>query len=274
MNLRAILVLIATVIWFLLGGLTNWVCRECSDQSSVVQNEQQGLLPGGISADTEMDHGPLVFEWSDEKPITHSVKFESYKDSLLGGYREGDSLLITGYYFEEEQNNTDFDNLGLARATQVKELFSQYVNPDMIVLKSEMVAKRGGVEDNVFESTEFRILSGTPDISAEAVVYFPYNSAQRIPDHEIDSYLGRLVEVLSKTDKTLTITGHTDTIGGERFNQALGMQRANSIKEILIRRGIDADRIKVLSKGFSDPASTNKTEEGRKLNRRAELVIQ
>ncbi len=274
MNLRAILVLIATIIWFLLGGLTNWVCRECSDQAAVASNKQQGLLPGGISADTEMDHGPLVFQWSDEEPIIHSSKFESYKDSLLQGYQAGDSLLITGYYFEEEVHDTDFDNLGLARATQVKGLFSQYVNPDMIVLKSERVAKREGVEDHLFESTELRIISGVPDISARTAVYFPYNSAQRIPDNEIDGYLGRLMEVLSKTDKKLTITGHTDTIGGERFNQELGMQRANSIRDILISRGIDADRISVFSKGFSDPVSTNKTEEGRKLNRRAEIVIQ
>ena len=67
----------------------------------------------------------------------------------------------------------------------------------------------------------------------------------------------------------ILIEGHTDWIASEKYNLALGLHRANAVKDALVAQGIDADRISVVSYGESRPVAVNETDEGRALNRRA-----
>jgi len=71
----------------------------------------------------------------------------------------------------------------------------------------------------------------------------------------------------------ITISGHTDNIGNERFNVTLSKQRAKSVSDYLIELGLNLNRIKSFGYGDSKPIETNKTEEGRNKNRRVEFKI-
>ena len=72
---------------------------------------------------------------------------------------------------------------------------------------------------------------------------------------------------------TLSIQGHTDSIGGEAVNQNLSLRRAQSIVSALVNRfGIGRNRLEAVGHGMSQPKATNNTLEGRALNRRVELV--
>lgn len=73
--------------------------------------------------------------------------------------------------------------------------------------------------------------------------------------------------------ETLIATGHTDSIGTEAYNQKLSDRRANSVKQYLISKGIDSNRIYTEGKGELSPVATNKTREGRAQNRRVEIEI-
>lgn len=86
--------------------------------------------------------------------------------------------------------------------------------------------------------------------------------------------LERLVKIL-KENSTIKIKllGHTDNIGSRGDNLKLSKDRANSVKEFLIKNGITEDRIVTQGFGFSKPIATNKTEEGRAKNRRVEFNI-
>lgn len=53
--------------------------------------------------------------------------------------------------------------------------------------------------------------------------------------------------------KSLLVTGHTDRIGTETYNQELSERRANAVKDYLIKSGVAAERIKVAAKGESEP---------------------
>jgi len=73
----------------------------------------------------------------------------------------------------------------------------------------------------------------------------------------------------------LVVEGHTCSIGSNGYNAKLGKRRARSAKLFLVKElGIEADRMFVISYGEERPAHTNDTKQGRKLNRRAEFVIQ
>ena len=75
------------------------------------------------------------------------------------------------------------------------------------------------------------------------------------------------------TSDKILITGFTDNTGTPQTNLFVGKNRAEFLKKKLIEKGIDKDRIKTSSKGQANPIADNATEEGRKLNRRAEITI-
>lgn len=67
------------------------------------------------------------------------------------------------------------------------------------------------------------------------------------------------------------VAGHTDAVGPEGYNQQLSEQRAQTVKDYLVRLGVDAGRISVVGYGESLPRTSNDTVEGRRLNRRVEI---
>lgn len=86
--------------------------------------------------------------------------------------------------------------------------------------------------------------------------------------------LDDLYEVMSyKPNLVIEIGGHTDNIGTDKSNELLSLNRSNSIKSYLIKKGIPAERIQTKGYGESVPIADNDTEEGRQKNRRTEVKI-
>jgi len=70
-----------------------------------------------------------------------------------------------------------------------------------------------------------------------------------------------------------TITGHTDSVGKDAYNQKLSEKRAAIVKEMLVKDGVAADRLTTAGKGESAPVASNKTKKGRAENRRIEVEL-
>ncbi|WP_043156537.1 OmpA family protein [Sphingomonas sp. STIS6.2] len=71
----------------------------------------------------------------------------------------------------------------------------------------------------------------------------------------------------------IRIAGYADARGDGAANAALGKARADSVKAVLVGKGIDGGRIETVSGGETDPVDTNATAGGRFENRRTELVV-
>ena len=67
--------------------------------------------------------------------------------------------------------------------------------------------------------------------------------------------------------------GHTDSVGTKEYNQKLSERRANTVKEYLVSKGIEKNRVYTEGKGLSQPVADNKTAEGRAKNRRVEVEV-
>jgi len=88
-----------------------------------------------------------------------------------------------------------------------------------------------------------------------------------------------MIPVLEQAKKILnedsaakfTISGHTCSIGTDAYNQKLSERRAAAVKDWLVSNGVAAGRLDAMGFGESQPKYDNKTDEGRKLNRRVEL---
>lgn len=86
--------------------------------------------------------------------------------------------------------------------------------------------------------------------------------------------LDEAVKMINENAKiTLIIEGHTDNTGSAAYNKALSMRRAEAVKKFLRAKGVPAKKLKTVAYGFSKPAQSNDTPEGRASNRRAQLEV-
>lgn len=74
-------------------------------------------------------------------------------------------------------------------------------------------------------------------------------------------------------DTQVVVEGHTDDRGTREYNLALGERRAVAVKNYLISRGVDADRIRVISYGKERPAVVGANEAAWSQNRRAVTLV-
>ena len=79
--------------------------------------------------------------------------------------------------------------------------------------------------------------------------------------------------VLAYPSLHVAIEGHTDSVGGDEYNQELSERRAQSVRDYFVQQGIPANAIEARGFGKSEPIASNDTPEGRQQNRRVELVL-
>ena len=86
--------------------------------------------------------------------------------------------------------------------------------------------------------------------------------------------LDDVAAVLTEFPKTtIVVQGHTDSTGSDQLNQSLSEQRSSAVRNHLIARGVDPSRLTAIGFGESRPVSDNETPEGRRANRRVDLVL-
>ena len=91
---------------------------------------------------------------------------------------------------------------------------------------------------------------------------------------EAGAILDRLVAFMNENkDKKATLSGHTDSVGTEAYNQRLSERRVNAVREYVVKKGVDGGRISGQGFGESKPIADNRTKEGRSKNRRVEIKV-
>jgi len=100
--------------------------------------------------------------------------------------------------------------------------------------------------------------------------YFDFNKTVIKP--KAFDFLDKIAEfIIANPEIFVTVQGHTDSVGTKTYNDALSLKRANAVKTYLTNKGIDGNRLSCEGFGFSKPAASNKTTDGRSLNRRVEI---
>ena len=74
-------------------------------------------------------------------------------------------------------------------------------------------------------------------------------------------------------DKQVALSGHTDNIGTEAYNMGLSNRRWMSVRDYVVKKGVDGGRVSGQGFGESKPIASNATAEGRAKNRRVEIKV-
>jgi len=103
-------------------------------------------------------------------------------------------------------------------------------------------------------------------------IYFDFNSDRLRPESIPE--LERLLRLLQQNPNIrIRFSGHTDNIGGDKYNQNLSERRARAVYEWLRQKGVHPIQMEYIGYGKTRPIASNATEEGRSLNRRIEMEV-
>jgi len=122
-----------------------------------------------------------------------------------------------------------------------------------------VLAKGKVVFEQTFTEDRVKFKSGKYDLDKDAQA-------------ALDEFAGK---VKALTDPYFVeIQGHTDNVGGKRYNEDLGERRAEAVRRYLSKsQGLPLNRMSTISYGDSAPVGSNKTKKGRAENRRVVLVV-
>ncbi|MEX0986163.1 MAG: OmpA family protein [Bacteroidales bacterium] len=113
--------------------------------------------------------------------------------------------------------------------------------------------------------------SARPDM---LLVYFAFDKSSFVSDSGVNEFYDvTTTYMFHNSEAGLLITGHTDAIGSDEYNQALGYRRAQRVRDYFKEKGLAPEKITIDSKGEKDPAENNSTDEGRAKNRRASVSV-
>ena len=103
-------------------------------------------------------------------------------------------------------------------------------------------------------------------------VLFDFDRAELKPGAE--RTVQRIAEFLGEYgERQVLVEGFTDSVGERAYNMDLSLRRANAVRDALVERGVDPERIRVRGYGPDHPVADNDSEAGRQLNRRVEVII-
>ena len=114
--------------------------------------------------------------------------------------------------------------------------------------------------------------NGNIDLVMPGNITFAFDSASLNPSFR--PTLDKLAATMNEYNQnTVTIAGHTDSVGNPSYNMNLSRDRANSVRNYLVSRGVASNRINVLAYGQTRPIADNNSDYGRQQNRRVELTV-
>ena len=121
-------------------------------------------------------------------------------------------------------------------------------------------------------SDRYRPLVGG-GVALEVDVQFESNSS--VITSAYDTEIGVVAQTLENNpDARAVVEGHTDSIGEAKYNLWLSGRRAEAVRQLLIdQHGVNPSQIKAVGRGEESPVADNHTADGRRLNRRVELIM-
>ena len=295
-------ILVLLLVLWLVGG--TWFFNE-NFKTSKVDEASECSFPFSISDGnfSTSSNKTFFFENSDWEPIIPTQALASLKTiALYLSNNEKKQLQLKGLFDLDEANNSDFRNIGIARAEALKKELIDYGAPNKSIKVSSEETEQlnlscgkifGGVEFSFLQKQNSKIAkkeepveknetksetssppTALPDYSKYSTIYYNNNQFKPEIDNDIKNWFKYLKNYLDDHPKArLLLMGHTDEASSSDKALRLGKYRARKVRDALVKSGIDKKRIKIDTKGTKEHIASNDSEEGRRKNRRVVISI-
>jgi outer membrane protein OmpA-like peptidoglycan-associated protein len=211
---------------------------------------------------------PLIAD-SDKEGLKDGDEVLKYKTDPMKLDTDGDSLSdgdeVLQYKTDPLKADTDGDGLNDDKEVMTYKTDPLKLDTDGGTIGDGVEVKRGtdplDPKDDVIKMNVPIVLEG---------ITFATNKYEVTPESE-KVLQGALKTLQVHKDIVVEISGHTDNVGSNAYNQKLSQRRADAVKAWLVSNGISADRITAVGYGEEHPRVSNDTENNRRLNRRIEF---
>jgi outer membrane protein OmpA-like peptidoglycan-associated protein len=214
--------------------------------SNLMYNEAMATIPGEFTLAEKRVMLPVVVEGQlIQVPAVHAI----------GNFGAGKTRASGDFYFLDNKNNP------------VLLQYSVQFKGEKVPRTERIVRVQAGASERAKMEQALRTLR-TYDLYG---IHFDFDKAT-IRRDSVPVLNDIAVTLKNNPLWTLEITGHTDSIGEPSYNAQLSKRRAESVKADLIRCGVAANRLSTDGVGAAEPKASNKTLQGRAINRRVELT--
>ncbi|UBM60714.1 OmpA family protein [Marinilongibacter aquaticus] len=197
-----------------------------------------------------------VIDTKTKKPIEAKIIYESFPDGEEIGVAQTDPstgeykiILPYGKRYSVRAEANDFIAIGETIDLSQEGTFKEIKNEDL-----EMAPIAAGISVTLKN------------------IFFEF--AKATLEEESFPELDRLIRTMTENpNMTIEVQGHTDNVGPAESNLKLSEQRAESVRNYLLGKGIKAERVSSVGFGETKPVASNETTEGQAQNRRVEFVI-
>jgi outer membrane protein OmpA-like peptidoglycan-associated protein len=252
-------------------------------------------MPGGSVETYPSDYKTTVQASNDtleelKIPITETIE-DGLKTTFKA--RRADGTPVVVQVVRIDRNSTEVSvrtgsvGIGDKRvATQINEFIHERLDPSI-----SSRTRRGFTEENLDAGTDHQVAateraaatgdqtwSRSPEKVAEMlhdsifIIYFDSDSNEL--NDEAKEKLDRVVEIMHNNPAaSATLNGYTDSYGAKSYNEMVAGVRANMVKSYLVGKGISTDRLQTFGHGAQKFIGSNKTREGRRMNRRVEIEM-
>jgi outer membrane protein OmpA-like peptidoglycan-associated protein len=195
-------------------------------------------------------------------------------DTDQDGLNDGDE--VSQYKTDPAKADTDGDGLRDGYEVHTAKTNPVKIDTDNGGVNDGAEVKRGtnplDWRDDIAKGTKTIILDPGKKVILRGI-HFEFDQANLTEDSR------EILEIayqalIDRPDVLVEISGHTDNIGSDEYNQDLSLRRAQAVKNWLEQRGVLSDRMRTVGKGEMEPIDDNDTEEGRTENRRIEFYVQ
>ncbi|MGD8434359.1 MAG: OmpA family protein, partial [Syntrophobacterales bacterium] len=178
------------------------------------------------------------------------------------------------------------DFIGEVRVLQIKPNRVVLLSGDEHIIKKIHVEEKESLAESSDEgipAEEKQAAVVEPDYDEQAeqtfsytnykpIIYFDYRTSNIAS--EAYEELDRLATIAALSpDYDIVIRGYTDNVGSSKYNKRLSRTRTQIVRNYLVGKGIDPEKIKTISMGEQDPLLPNTTPAGRAVNRRVEIEL-
>lgn len=227
--------------------------------------QQTAAVPVTTEASTDTRAaGPAKFN------VTWKIADESTNKPVDGTVNMTDAR---GKYVDVKKSAVGVFNASLELSPDSSALYKVTITSDEFIPYMSSLYFNGPAGD-VTEDVKLKKAPGpTTHVVNVGYVMNVYFSHDGVDPLSYDGIRNLMVMIKNSPTMKVEISGHTDSYGPDQYNQSLSLRRAQSVRNILIKGGADADRITAVGYGETKPMETNDTMEGRRMNRRIEFRI-
>ncbi|MEN8192649.1 MAG: OmpA family protein [Bacteroidota bacterium] len=208
---------------------------------------------------------------TDKDKLTDSEEINLYKTnpSKIDSDSDGlsDYFEVTRHYTDPLRDDTDSDGLVDGAEVKIHQTNPLNYDTDGGSVDDKVEIERGTDPNNPADD---KIQKATAPVVLEGLT-FPSGKAEVTPQSE-KALMDVYNTLKAHPDISVELRGYTDNSGSASANLDLSQRRADAVKNWLVAKGIAPARIKAIGFGEANPIADNRTEEGKRLNRRIEFI--